>query len=47
MRLLRGLPKKIKLISTVTVPGSDNPESVIRKFATVDLLSEGRVEMIA
>ncbi len=41
------ITKKIKLTSTVTVLSSDDPVRVFQEFATVDLLSEGRVEIMA
>ena len=37
----------IKLSSAVTVLSSDDPVRVFQQFATVDLLSEGRAEIIA
>lgn len=39
--------KKIKLSSAVTVLSSDDPVRVFQDFATVDLLSEGRAEIMA
>ncbi len=39
--------KKIKLSSAVTVLSSDDPVRVFEQFATVDLLSGGRAEIIA
>lgn len=39
--------KKIKLSSAVTVLSSDDPVRVFQDFATVDLLSGGRVEIMA
>ncbi len=39
--------KKIKLTSAVTVLSSDDPIQVFQDFATVDLLSEGRAEIMA
>ncbi len=39
--------KKIKLSSAVTVLSSDDPVRVFQDFATVDLLSSGRVEIMA
>ncbi len=39
--------KKIKLTSTVTVLSSDDPVRVFQEFATVDLLSDGRAEIMA
>src|SRR3954469_7998966 len=39
--------KKIKLSSAVTVLSSDDPVRVFQQFATVDLLSGGRAEIIA
>ncbi|MFK7801889.1 MAG: LLM class flavin-dependent oxidoreductase [Anaerolineae bacterium] len=39
--------KKIKLSSAVTVLSSDDPVRVFQRFATLDLLSEGRAEIIA
>lgn len=39
--------KKIKLTSAVTVLSSDDPVRVFQDFATVDLLSNGRAEIMA
>lgn len=39
--------KKIKLSSAVTVLSSDDPVRVFQQFAMVDLLSEGRAEIMA
>ncbi len=39
--------KQIKLTSTVTVLSSDDPVRVFQQFATVDLLSKGRAEIMA
>ncbi|MFT5195425.1 MAG: putative LLM family oxidoreductase [Cellvibrionaceae bacterium] len=39
--------KQIKLSSAVTVLSSDDPVRVFQRFATLDLLSEGRAEIIA
>lgn len=39
--------KKIKLSSAVTVLSSDDPIRVFQDFATVDLLSDGRAEIMA
>jgi probable LLM family oxidoreductase len=39
--------KKIKLSSSVTVLSSDDPVRVFQQFATLDLISEGRAEIIA
>ena len=39
--------KNIRLTSAVTVLGSDDPVRVFQEFATVDLLSNGRAEIIA
>jgi probable LLM family oxidoreductase len=39
--------KKIKLTSAVTVLSSDDPVRVYQDFATVDLLSNGRAEIMA
>ena len=39
--------KKIKLTSAVTVLSSDDPVRVYQQFATVDLLSGGRAEIMA
>jgi probable LLM family oxidoreductase len=39
--------KKIKLSSSVTVLSSDDPVRVFESFATVDLLSDGRAEIMA
>src|SRR5437868_13667585 len=39
--------KTIKLSSAVTVLSSDDPVRVIQQFATVDLLSGGRAEVMA
>jgi probable LLM family oxidoreductase len=41
------LTKNIRLSSAVTVLSSDDPVRVFQQFATVDLLSNGRVEMMA
>ncbi len=38
---------QIKLTSTVTVLSSDDPVRVFQQFATVDLLSKGRAEIMA
>lgn len=39
--------KKIKLSSAVTVLSSDDPVRVFQNFATLDLLSDGRAEIMA
>jgi probable LLM family oxidoreductase len=39
--------KRVKLSSAVTVLSSDDPVRVCQDFATVDLLSEGRAEIMA
>lgn len=39
--------KKIKLTSAVTVLSSDDPVRVYQQFATLDLISEGRAEIMA
>ena len=39
--------KKIRLTSAVSVLSSDDPVRVFQSFATVDLLSEGRAEIMA
>src|ERR1700740_1316181 len=39
--------RKIKLSSAVTVLSSDDPVRVFQQFATVDLLSSGRAEIMA
>src|SRR6187399_2549647 len=39
--------KRIKLSSAVTVLSSDDPVRVFQQFATVDLLSNGRAEIMA
>lgn len=39
--------KQIKLASAVTVLSSDDPVRVFQDFATIDLLSEGRAEIMA
>lgn len=39
--------KKIRLSSAVTVLSSDDPVRVFQDFATIDLLSEGRAEIMA
>src|SRR5688500_14606356 len=39
--------KKIKLASAVTVLSSDDPVRIFQQFATVDLLSNGRAEIMA
>jgi probable LLM family oxidoreductase len=41
------LTKNIRLSSAVTVLSSDDPVRVYQAFATVDLLSEGRAEIMA
>lgn len=41
------ITKKIKLASAVTVLSSDDPVRVFQDFATVDLLSGGRAEIMA
>lgn len=41
------LTKKIKLASAVTVLSSDDPVRVYQDFATIDLLSSGRAEIMA
>lgn len=41
------LTKNIKLASAVTVLSSDDPVRVFQDFATVDLLSGGRAEIMA
>ena len=41
------LTKNIKLSSAVTVLSSDDPIRVQQQFATIDLLSEGRAEIMA
>lgn len=41
------LTKRIKLSSAVTVLSSDDPVRVFQDFATVDLLSDGRAEIMA
>src|SRR5687767_10558803 len=38
--------KKIKLSSAVTVLSSDDPVRVFQDFSTIDLLSEGRAELM-
>src|SRR5215218_8863355 len=38
--------RKIRLTSAVTVLSSDDPVRVFQEFATVDLLSEGRAEIM-
>src|SRR3954466_7708991 len=38
---------RLPLTSAVTVPGSDDPVRVGQDFATVDLLSGGRAEIMA
>src|SRR5690606_21212414 len=38
--------KRIRLTSAVTVLGSDDPVRVFQDFATLDLLSEGRAEIM-
>ena len=38
--------KKIRLTSTVTVLGSEDPVRVFQQFATLDLLSKGRAEIV-
>ncbi|MDX6487275.1 MAG: hypothetical protein QOF43_2428, partial [Gaiellaceae bacterium] len=39
--------KRIRLTSAVTVLSSDDPVRVFQEFATVDLLSQGRAEIMA
>jgi len=39
--------KTIRLSSAVTVLSSDDPVRVFQDFATLDLLSEGRAEIMA
>src|SRR5205809_5267691 len=39
--------KRIRLTSAVTVLSSDDPVRVFRDFATLDLLSNGRAEIMA
>jgi alkanesulfonate monooxygenase SsuD/methylene tetrahydromethanopterin reductase-like flavin-dependent oxidoreductase (luciferase family) len=39
--------KSIKLTSAVTVVSSDDPVRVYQQFATLDLLSGGRAEIMA
>src|SRR3954465_1614250 len=39
--------KRVRLTSAVTVLSSDDPVRVFQDFATVDLLSEGRAEIMA
>jgi probable LLM family oxidoreductase len=39
--------RRIRLTSAVTVLGSDDPVRVFQAFATLDLLSEGRAEIMA
>ena len=39
--------KKIRLSSAVTVLSSDDPVRVFQEFATLDLLSQGRAEIMA
>lgn len=41
------ITKRIKLASAVTVLSSDDPVRVFQDFATVDLISSGRAEIIA
>src|SRR5690349_21226628 len=41
------ITKNIKLSSAVTVLSSDDPVRVFQSFATVDLLSHGRAEIMA
>ena len=41
------VPKRIRLTSAVTVLSSDDPVRVFQDFATVDLLSGGRAEIMA
>jgi len=38
--------KKIRLVSAVTVLSSDDPVRVFQQFATVDLISHGRAEIV-
>lgn len=40
------ITKQIKLSSSVTVLGSEDPVRVFQQFATIDLLSKGRAEII-
>ena len=39
--------KRIRLTSAVTVLSSDDPVRVFQEYATVDLLSHGRAEIMA
>lgn len=39
--------RKVRLASAVTVLGSDDPVRVFQDFATIDLISNGRAEIIA
>jgi alkanesulfonate monooxygenase SsuD/methylene tetrahydromethanopterin reductase-like flavin-dependent oxidoreductase (luciferase family) len=39
--------RRIRLTSAVTVLGAADPVRVFQQFATVDLISRGRVEMVA
>ena len=39
--------KRIRLTSAVSVLGSDDPVRVFQDFATIDLLSGGRAEIMA
>jgi len=41
------ITKRIKLSSAVTVLSSDDPVRVYQQFSTIDLLSEGRAEIMA
>lgn len=40
------ITKQIRLMSTVTVLGSEDPVRVFQQFATLDLLSKGRAEIM-
>jgi alkanesulfonate monooxygenase SsuD/methylene tetrahydromethanopterin reductase-like flavin-dependent oxidoreductase (luciferase family) len=44
---IAGRTKRIRLTSGVTVLGSEDPVRVFQNFATLDLLSDGRAEIIA
>ncbi|MBS1598903.1 MAG: LLM class flavin-dependent oxidoreductase [Bacteroidetes bacterium] len=44
---IASVTKKIKLSSAVTVLSSDDPVRVFQDFATIDLLSDGRAEIMA
>ena len=44
---IAAITKKIRLTSAVTILSSDDPVRVFQEFATLDLISSGRAEMMA